>query len=111
MATKIGSGPKQVGDILVVYADHTGPSSYTQVSPGATPTGGDSVTAQELGLKFIEGIVSSGDDTGSYLPVPLALVNPSTSAIIRWQLQNSNSEAGSAVNLSARHARLIAWGR
>ncbi len=111
MATKIGPGPRHLDDLLLSPADHTGPASYSQVTPGATPTGGDSITAAELGLKFIEGVLCSGDDTGSYLPVPIAMLSPQTTVILRWFVAATMAEVGAAVNLSARHTRLIAWGR
>ena len=111
MSSKIISSPNPLGDHLFVVLDHTGPSSYTQVTAGATPSGGDSIGAQECGLKFIEGVWASGDDTGSYLPVPLAMLSPATSAIVGWWITSGMTQVAGAVNLSARHTRLIVWGR
>jgi len=112
MATTIvGRNPLPVGDRWMVICDHTGPSSYTQVTPGATPSGGDAVTAIECGLKYIQAIHASGDDTLSYLPVPQAFASDVTSAILRWFIAAGMTEVSAAVNLSARHTRLVVWGR
>lgn len=110
-STIVGRNPLPVGDRWMVVIDHTGPTSYTQVTPGATPTGGDSITAAECGIKYFQAVHASADDSGSYLPEPLAMIGDSTTAILRWFIAATAAEVGAAVNLSARHTRLIVWGR
>jgi hypothetical protein len=109
--TIVGRNPLPVGDRWMVICNHIGPASYTQVTPGASPTGGDVITAQECGLKFIQAIHASGDDSGSYLPVPLAIIGDAASGILGWWITSGMTQVAGAVNLSARSTRLVVWGR
>jgi hypothetical protein len=95
----------------MVICDHLGPATYTQVTPGATASGGDVLTAGECGLKFIQAVHASGDDTLSYLVVPQAQVTDAASAILRWFVAATAAEVAASANLSARHVRLVVWGR
>ena len=58
--------PAPPGNKRVVVAEILGPSSYTVISAAAPPTGGVSVTANELGLKEIEYAWVTADNTGTY---------------------------------------------
>jgi hypothetical protein len=67
--------PQPIGEKYQVVFDHTGPSSYTQVTTGTTPTGGDKILANGAGLNFggfdeiHAGYDSTGQISASIIPV------------------------------------------
>lgn len=113
---------------------HTGPASYTQVTPGATPvTGGDVVQALEGGLKNLEYLAGGVDDTGRFfvecIPVTSSVTTqnssstsgiPATTYRLRWiaritaayggQNQVAGTEAIAASDLSGLTVRLFGLG-
>ena len=56
--------PQQVGAKYQVIFDHTGPTSYTRYVTGATPVGGDIITAASLGLGGFDNVDDTVDTTG-----------------------------------------------
>jgi hypothetical protein len=95
---------------------HFGPASYTQVTPGTTPSGGDTVYASQFGLKVIHCLEVAGDNTGTYVVVPIPDANTVTGQIVgsayalRWFTAASMAEVAGAVNLSASFVKLRAIG-
>ena len=89
----------------------SGPASYTQVTTGAAPTGGQVVLASDLGLKNIEAAFGSGSDDGQYDVVVIFDGNPgvaTTQVRLLWRISHTGAEVTGAVNLSARSIRLWA---
>jgi hypothetical protein len=106
------------GDRYVSVVDHLGPASYVVLTNGTPPTGGDSITAAEAGLKALSAVFAVGlSDNGQYM----ALVSPGiggkaepTSFFISYFVRAGGAawiEVAGAVNLSARTFRFFCIGR
>jgi len=118
------AGVQTLSDKKVVVTQHTGPTSYTQITPGtapAQPTGGDSITAQALGLKFIEAVMVCGDSSGKYggyafQPPVNTSGNPAgqgaaaTKVPLQWVVSATGTEVAGAVNLSTFQLTLVVVG-
>lgn len=84
---------------------HDGPSSYS--------TGGETITAQSLGLRKILSVQSSGSDDGAYwTTVRFAVKIPggASSFKLLWSVIATGVEAG-AIDLSSRFVVLVAVGQ
>lgn len=114
-STVIDKSPLPIGNRWCSLVDHTGPGSYTQVSTGSTPTGGDLVTAAECGLKWIEIMIVCGlDNTGVYAPDALCNLggaSDATSTILRWFTAAGMTEVTGTTSLLVNHVRLLVFGR
>jgi hypothetical protein len=106
-----GRNPLPIGDRWQSVVSHKGPASYTQVTPGTTPAGGDVLSATECGLKFIQLAHGGGDNTGTYFVMALAAVGDPTSVILRWFTAATMTEVAGGTNLSASEVELIVIGR
>jgi hypothetical protein len=62
-----------------------GPTSYTVITTGAPPTGGQDVTAAEFGMKYIEFLEASACDNG--LHVIRCIPTSSSPKCTVWKLQ------------------------
>ena len=67
MSTILDGYPQADGAKMESVIYKAGPSLYTVVTPGTTPTGGQAVTASEFGLKYLEHVEGGLDNTGTYL--------------------------------------------
>lgn len=118
MASKNLSGyPQPIGQKYQTVCVHTGPASYTQVTPGAAPAGGDTFYASEAGLKRVDSLVGSISDNGQYLVVPIFTDNvpsPGTGAQaqvkLMWIVAATGAEVAGGVGLSGRTVRMVAQG-
>lgn len=113
MAVRPLSGyPNAIGGKWESIVDHPGPSSYTQVATGTPPTGGDTVTAAEFGLKYIESISAELSDNGQYTVLAFngSGSQPLTSAVLQWTVATTGAQVTGSTNLSARTVRLRAVG-
>jgi hypothetical protein len=118
------AGTQTLSDRAVVVTQHTGPASYTQITPGtppAAPTGGDAISARACGLKFIEAVIVCGDSSGTYggyafNPPVNKTGNPSgqgaaaTSVPLLWAVAATGAQVAGATNLSAVQLTLIVIG-
>ena len=103
--------PQNWGSKTVAVLRHTGPASYTAVTGGSPPTGGDSIPASAFGLSRIEAIFGGMDDTGTYdVVASLAGKQEAASAILMWRTAAGAAEVGGGTNLSAKSVFLIAIG-
>jgi hypothetical protein len=106
--------PQSVGSRVYSVIDHVGPASYTQITPGSPPTGGDVVKASEFGLRFISAVYAGLSDDGTYnveASMGIAGGQEVTQATLIWIVAHTGAEAAGAANLSARSIRLFAIGR
>jgi hypothetical protein len=107
--------PQAWGDRMISMVDHKGPLSYTQIAPGAPPTGGDQITAAEFGLKFITmlwGGSLSDDGTFEVEGSPgVAQQGEPTKWFLMWITAATGAQVAGATNLSPRTIRLVAIGR
>ena len=93
--------------------DHPGPASYAQVVTGSPPTGGDTVSASEFGLKWLDAVYGcSLSDDGQYEVElsPSGTLNEPSSFIAEWIIAATGAQVSALTNLSARKIRLIAIG-
>lgn len=95
----------------------TGPASYTAVTPGTTPTGGQTLQAKDIGLTNLSTVTCFTDNTGAYgaraiWPVQLTAVPPTanTSVILQWFVLATGAEVAGAVDLSTKTLRALATG-
>lgn len=113
-ATKLPDGINLgFGNRLAGLITWTGPASYSQISTGSPPTGGQSIPATAFGLKFLDGIVLLGlDNTGAY-GVEATVINPgkATSALLLWFVAHTGAEVSGATNLSGSSVTLMGIGR
>jgi len=112
----------QLGDKLLIHFDHAGPSSYVQVVVGATPSGGDKISAADLGRGGFDNVDTMGDSTGQFYAVVTPLGggsgNAIPSVILRWysavtanlggQSQTAGAEVAAGTNLSTFSLRVEA---
>jgi hypothetical protein len=101
-------GPKRAQIALLM-----GPASYTQVTPGSPPTGGQALLATNFGMKWIDYAFSGVSDDGQYEVVLTPTTNTTTGQvtwIAIWKVAHTGAEAAGATNLSARTVRIFLIG-
>jgi hypothetical protein len=113
-------GGQTFGDRRVVITQHTGPASYTVITPGtapAQPTGGDAISAKACGLSFIEAIFVAGDSSGKYSgyafnpqPGTTGIGAAATSVPFQWIVSATGAEVTGTTNLSTFYLTLIVFG-
>lgn len=69
-------------------------TSYTQVTPGSTPTGGDPFPAVLFGVQEIVSIQFAGTVSGNFEVIPVRVSGASW--ILMWRALNSNTVGGEA---------------
>lgn len=94
------------GQLVGIPVDYIGPASYVQVA-GA----GDTISAQQLGLKNIYGIAVSPSGSGTYAVYPMFTTNKSAQSVeLMWVVIATGAEVAGSVVLSAERVRLMVWG-
>ena len=92
-----------VGALRETVFKHTGPASYS--------TGGETITAAQLGLKSLISVQVSGDSTGAYFTVAkVPATKFSSSFVIIWQNVSDGAEVTATTNLSASTVTIRALG-
>lgn len=105
--------PQSWGSKRVQVALVTGPASYTQVTTGTPPTGGQTIKASDYGLKWIDFAQTMVSDDGQYqvvLTPATALAGAQSSVIAVWKVAHTGAEVSAAVNLSGRTVRVLLVG-
>lgn len=92
-----------------------GPASYTVVTAGNPPTGGDQIPAILLGIDEILQIIGGGTYSGNFQVIPIRV--SSTKWTLQWralrtatiggQSQTTGSEATAATVLTAEYVHLV----
>jgi hypothetical protein len=107
--------PKIPGDSLWSVVDVTGPTSYTVITTGSPPTGGQLLAPADCGLQSIDWVQSLGSDDGQYdivcVPGPFSAGNPLAGVRLQWIISATGAQVAGAVNLSSRTVRLLVIGR
>lgn len=106
--------PAPPGNKPVNIVNIVGPSSYTQISTGSPPTGGQVVKATDIGMQQIEFCFGGTSDDGQYGVEPILDGNPAGGASqmrLAWYVLNTGAQVSGATNLSARTMRLFVLGR
>ena len=92
-----------------------GPSSYTRVTAGTPPSGGDEIPAKTLGVNEILTIAAQGSYSGNFDVIPFR-INPNiwglrwialVTATVGGQAQTAGTEAAASTNLSAEYVHLF----
>lgn len=111
-ATLCPDYPIAIGNRRLSTITLTGPSSYTAVTPGSPPTGGQALLATQFGMKFIESVSVGLDSTGAYTALWTATsgtTNAVTAGILIWTVAAGGAEASG--DLSGKTLRVTAIGR
>ncbi len=115
-------GSQVLNSKKIVLADHYGPASYVQVTPGTPPTNGDGISAAALGLNSIEAVVCMGNSTGAYVLVAFPqqvttagqLIGTGADKTVKcaWYTLTAGGlvETAASTNLSAVSCRILAIG-
>jgi hypothetical protein len=107
--------PKVPGDSLWSVVDVTGPASYTVITPGTPPTGGQLLTAADCGLQSMDWVQSMGSDNGTYdvacIAAPFSAGNPLPGVRLQWVTSAAGTEVTGGTALNARTVRLLVIGR
>lgn len=112
-ATVLAQYPAPPGNKLMSVVNVTGPGSYTQITTGTTPSGGQTIQASDLGLTSIESAFVSLSDNGQFTAYPLFITNPArptTSIQLMWITASGGAEVAGATDLSGRSVRLHVFG-
>ncbi len=97
-------GPKNLG-----MSPHAGPTTYAPVTTGPLAAG-DVLTAQELGLKYIEHVFAGITSDGLYRVEPMnPTTTPVTTVRLRWTVMSTQAQAA-AIDLSGSKVNLVAIG-
>ena len=92
-----------------------GPASYTRVTAGSPPTGGDPIVAATFGVNRIVYIQANTSYTGNFMILPIRATDSSWSlkwvslvtATVGGQSQTAFTEAAAGTNLSAELAKIL----
>lgn len=98
-ATIVGKLRNPAGALTELYVDLDGPSSYV--------ADGQSLTAQDLGLRWIYHASAGGSDNGDqFCAVGHASKGPVTSVKVAWFVMSTGAEVANGVDLSGRFTRV-----
>lgn len=93
----------------------TGPASYTQVTPGSPPTGGQALSASQFGLLYLDLVLFTANDTGGFTAVwtPKSVTPQGVTAgiVAWWVAAGTIDEVSASTNLSGKYLRVLAIGR
>jgi len=106
--------PSPPGNKLNSIHTITGPVSYTAVTNGAAPSGGQVVTAREVGMVAIEWAGGTCSATGAWVPLVIFDGNPNKamqSIRVRWIVAATGAEVAGGVDLSTAKARMLFIGQ
>lgn len=113
MADILPGYPQAEGAKMGSVIEKAGPASYTQVTPGSPPTGGQAIEASEFGLKYFEHVATAMDETGAYIVYWTPKVQGKvgvTSGILMWVTAAGGAEVAGGTDLSGHKVRLRAIG-
>jgi hypothetical protein len=104
--------PQAVGDKIESILEIAGPSSYTQVSTGSPPSGGQVIYASQFGLKYIEFVDGSLSDDGQYYADAsyMGKTGAVTQVTLLWSVAHTGAEVSGTTNLASRTVRMRAIG-
>ena len=105
--------PGGIGSRIVSVFEFTGPASYTQVTNGTPPTGGQSLPANGFGMKFIEWMECGLSNNGQFT-VEVTYAGPTgavANVIARWIVSATGAEVAATTNLSTFRVRALVIGR
>jgi len=105
------------GDRPYAIIDFAGPSSYTQVTTGSPPTGGQAIVPSNFGLSAgLEGIFMVGASTsGTYGVIAFQATGynqgqGNATWALMWFTLATGAQVAGATNLSGETVRLVGFG-
>lgn len=118
-------GPVPPGHLPWTIIDIDGPASYSQISTGTPPSGGQVIKASDIGMSQIFWAQAVGSDNGTHdgvcyivggLGNPRSGATPNVSQAgsqinLQWITAATGAEVSGATNLAARHMRLLVIGQ
>lgn len=120
MPRPLDSYPDSWGAQRAVVTGIQGPASYTQVVAGVAPaaaTGGQTIYARDLGLRWFDYVVAGLSDTATYrvecIPGEQSGIGPRGACLsytLRWVVVASGAEAAALADLDAEFVRILAIG-
>ena len=109
-----GEYPQPTGRKLLSVANVPGPASYTQVTPGNPPTGGQVLSnlQQIFGFNYVDHVDAGASSNGQY---DVTVIHSSTDAGIPqitlvWTVAATGAQVTAGTNLSGVTVRLKAIG-
>jgi len=109
-----GYYPAPPGGRLEGVATHAGPASYVEIVVASPPTGGDTLNANEFGLKFFDSVEVLGcSDDGQFSAYPVwnkGIRSRPSSVKLLWFTADGGVEVVATTNLSARSLRIRVTG-
>lgn len=119
MARPLDGYPTSWGSSRASIMGVVGPNPYAAVVPGTAPavaTGGQTIAAQDFGLKYFDYVVAGLSDTGAYrvecIPGDQSGNGPKGACVsytLRWVVVSTGNEAGS-IDLSDEVVRVLVVG-
>ena len=102
------------GDEPYARVQWTGPSSYTVLTVGSPPSGGDPVVASQFGVNMITLVLAGGSYDGRWLVIPVRISDAKwtlkwislVTATVGGQIQTAFTEAIAETDLSTTSVKL-----
>ena len=113
MAGNLPDYPAPPGNKRMTVATVSGPTSYTQVTTGSPPTGGQVLKASDIGLVDFDHAFPGMSDDGQFTAWPIFDKNPQIAANqvrLLWKVTATGAQVAGATNLSARTVRICGFG-
>ena len=105
--------PKVPGDQPWSITDIHGPTSYTTVTSGTPPSGGQRITAADFGMGSFDFVVAMASNNGAMsvtvIPEGFALGGSFEAVLLKWM--TASGEVATGTNISSSTVRLMAIGR
>ena len=102
------------GDEPYARVRWVGPSSYTVLTVGSPPSGGDTISATQFGVSMITLVLGQSSYDGRWLVVPVRISDAKwtlkwislVTATVGGQSQTANAEAAAGTDLSSTYVKL-----
>ena len=102
------------GDEPYARVKWAGPSSYTVLTVGSPPSGGDTISATQFGVSMITLVLGQSSYDGRWLVVPVRISDAKwtlkwislVTATVGGQSQTANAEAAAGTDLSSTYVKL-----
>ena len=102
------------GDEPYARVKWVGPSSYTVLTVGSPPSGGDTISATQFGVNMIALVLGQASYDGRWMVIPVRISDAKwtlkwislVTATVGGQSQTANAEAVAGTDLSSTYVKL-----
>ena len=102
------------GDEPYARVKWVGPSSYTVLTVGSPPSGGDTISATQFGVSMITLVLGQASYDGRWKVIPVRISDAKwtlkwislVTATVGGQSQTANAEAAAGTDLSSTYVKL-----